>query len=211
MRLCWIKKSIHSFKKKATDLSFEIPINLRPNWIINSNFLHQMYALNQIMLFMKLFWVRVHECLHCMKARGFHRDSIEESLSQRSFLSVILWHFTIEMHVMSRLFHQTDVPCRSPSWVVLHMAGSCPPLDHRALCFPTPPDNTGSSGDAVTLEAPLCHVKPPVLQSVQNSALSVKMSGRGPVSERVCPECEWISTLHTSSSARKLKKTFKAK
>lgn len=30
--------------------------------------------------------------------------------------------------------------------------------------------------------------------------LSVQMSGRGPASERVCPECEWISTLHIQLS-----------
>ncbi|XDV46340.1 hypothetical protein PO909_014248 [Leuciscus waleckii] len=81
------------------------------------------------------------------------------------------------------------------------MAGSCSPLDHRALCFPTPPDNTGSSGDAVTLEAPLCHVKPPVLQSVQNSELSVKMSGRGPASERVCPESPCLQKLEHQNRA----------
>lgn len=162
------------------------------------------------MLFMKLFWVSVHECLSCMKARGFHRDSIEESLSQRSALISHSLTF-YDWDACDELAFPPDRCARSPSWVVLHMAGPCSMLDHRALCFQTPPDNTGSSGDAVTLEAPLCHVTLPVLQSVQNSTLSVKISGRGPASERVCPECEWISTLHTSSSARKLKKTFKAK
>lgn len=91
-----------------------------------------------------------------LKASGLHGYSIEKSFPQTSALlkvkSLILWHFTIEMHEIVVRFHWTDVPDPlSASLVGVHMAGLCWLLDHRVLWFQTLPDNhTVFSGDAVT-------------------------------------------------------------
>lgn len=115
------------------------------------------------------------------------------------------------MHETVARFHRTDVPDPlSASWVGAHMAGVCLPLDHRALWFQTLPDNnTVFSGDAVTQVSIVpCHS---YAACARVGTPWVKTSGGEPASERVFLECEWISTLHTSSSARKLKRTFEAK